>query len=375
MISFVDLKRQYQLIKDEIKLAIDQVLESTSFVGGPFVQSFEENFSSKTSAKYTVGTSSGTSALHLALMAIGIKKGDEVITVPNTFIATTEAITHAGGEIKFVDVNPQTYTMDYTKLKEAITDNTKAILPVHLYGQPCDIDEILEIAQEHNLKVVFDAAQAHLAKYKGRSIGEFGDAVCYSFYPGKNLGAYGDGGAVTTNNEELAQSIRMLANHGRTKKYEHEKEGYNYRLDALQAAVLDVKLKYLPRWTKQRQELAGMYNNALTNLDITTPHVSDFNEHVYHLYVIQLESRELIKDQLKEKGIMAGIHYPVSLHLQKAYADLGYDKGDFPVAEESSQRILSLPMFAELTSEEVGVIVNTLKELRQSTKKQEVQNV
>src|SRR5262245_1468767 len=319
MIPQVDLKRQYKSIKKEIDETILAVLENAQFIQGKNVRLFEQEFALISGAQHGVATSSGTTALHLALTALRIGPGAEVITVPNTFIATTEAITQARAKVKFVDIDEKTYTMDATKLEEAITEKTKAIIPVHLYGQPCDMDPILEIARKHKLKVIADAAQAHMASYKDRPVGQLGDAVIYSFYPSKNLGAYGDAGMVLTNDEDLALKMRSLADHGRISKYEHLMEGFNYRMDELQAAVLRVKLKYLLKWTHRRRQIAKHYDMLLEQLDVVAPAVADYAKHVYHLYVIRVKNRERVLEALAKDGIAAGVHYPIPLHLQKAY--------------------------------------------------------
>ena len=363
MIPLVDLKAQYNSIKTEIDNAIQGVLDSTSFIMGEELKRFEEEFTLFCNTKYAIGVANGSDALILALRACGINKGDEVITVPNTFIATTEAITHVGGKIIFVDINPKTYTIDVSKIEEKISNKTRAIIPVHLYGQPADMDPILKIAKKYDLKLIEDAAQAHGAEYKGEKVGSIGDIGCFSFYPGKNLGAYGDAGMVVTNNKEIAEKIKLLRNHGRiTKKYEHEIEGYSSRLDNLQAAILRVKLRHLNKWNNMRRENAKKYNELLSNIDgIITPYEADYAKHVYHLYVIRTENQDKLREELKSEGIATGIHYPIPLHLQPAYNYLGYKRGDFPVTEKASQEILSLPMYAELGDEQIEEIVELIK--------------
>lgn len=361
MIPLVDLARQYAQIKNEIKQAVDQTIESMNFINGPQIKKFEADFAAVSGAKYGVGASSGTTALQLALAALGVGPGDEVITVPNTFIATSESITHTGAKVVFADVDEKTHNISPARIEKAITRKTKAVVPVHLYGQPCDIKAIDDLARRHQLKVVYDAAQAHLAEFDGKPIGHYGDAVCYSFYPGKNLGAYGDGGLVVTNSEDLRKKMFMLADHGRIEKYEHEMEGFNFRLSEIQAAILNVKLKYLPAWTKSRRQLAVQYNRLLESLDVTVPFQDERAGHVYHLYVIRVKGRDRVLKYLHENGVGAGIHYPLCLHLQKAYAYLGHNKGDFPAAEKYSGEILSLPMFPELTLKEQEHIVALLK--------------
>jgi dTDP-4-amino-4,6-dideoxygalactose transaminase len=363
MIPLVDLKAQYDSIKEEIAGAIQNVLNNTSFIMGEELKKFEEDFAQFCDVKYAIGVANGSDALILALRACGIGERDEVITVPHTFISTTEAITHVGGKIIFVDIDPKTYTIDISKIEEKITKKTKAIIPVHLYGQPADMDPIMRLAKEHNLKVIEDAAQAHGAEYKGKKVGSMGDVACFSFYPGKNLGAYGDAGMITTNSEEIAKKVKLLRNHGRiTKKYEHEIEGYSSRLDNLQAAILRVKLKYLNQWNVMRRKNAKKYNELLNKIDgIITPYEADYAKHVYHLYVIRTEERDKLREELKPNGIATGIHYPIPLHLQPAYHYLGYKEGDFPITEKASQEIISMPMFAELREEQIEEIVEIVE--------------
>ena len=363
MIPFVDLKAQYDSIKDEIDNAIQNVINNTSFIMGEELKKFELEFARFCDVKYAIGVANGSDALILALKACGIGKGDEVITVPHTFISTAEAISNVGGKVVFVDIDPKTYTIDVSKMEEKINEKTKAIIPVHLYGQPADMDPIMRLAKEYNLKVIEDAAQAHGAEYKGEKVGSIGDVACFSFYPGKNLGAYGDAGIVVTDNEEIAEKVKLLRNHGRiTKKYEHEIEGYSSRLDNLQAAILRVKLRHLNKWNESRRENAKKYNELLSNINgIIIPYEADYAKHVYHLYVIRADKgRDKLREELKLKGIAIGIHYPIPLHLQPAYNYLRYKRGDFPVTEKDSQEILSLPMFAELTDEQIFKITETI---------------
>lgn len=362
MIPLVDLKRQYAQIKDEVKQAVDQTIDSMQFINGPQIKSFEAAFAQASGAQHGVGASSGTTALQLALKALEIGPGDEVITVPNTFIATTEAIGHSGAKIIFADIDEQTYNIDPVHVEKLITDKTKALIGVHLFGQPCDISALEAIAKKHNLKLILDSAQAHLAEFSGKPIGHYGDAACYSFYPGKNLGAYGDGGIVLTNDNDLREKMFMLADHGRLDKYEHLMEGFNFRLSEIQAAILNVKLQYLPQWTQNRQQCADRYDELLKELSINGPYRDDRCSHAFHLYVIRVSNRDAIKAYLNERGIGAGIHYPICLHLQKAYSHLGYKEGDFPVAEQCAKEILSLPLFPELTAEDQQTVVQTLKE-------------
>ncbi|MFH1789416.1 MAG: DegT/DnrJ/EryC1/StrS family aminotransferase [Candidatus Altiarchaeota archaeon] len=360
-VPFVDLKRQYESIRDEVDTAIQRILDTTSFIGGKELSSFEEEFASFCKAHHTVGVSSGTSALQLALIAHGVGGGDEVVTVSHTFTATAEAIVNVGARPVFTDVDEKTGNMDAGKLEDAITAKTKVVLPVHLYGQPADLDQITEVAEEKGLVVIEDAAQAHAAEYKGRRIGSV-STTCFSFYPGKNLGAYGDAGAVTTNDEEIADKIRMLRDHGRTEKYVHEKVGFNERMDALQAAVLKVKLTHLEEWTEARRKNAGLYGRLLRDTCVEAPFEADYARHVYHLYVVQADDRDGLREHLEKAGVATGIHYPLPLHLQPAYSSLGYAKGDFPVTERLTERILSLPMFPELKKEELEYVCEKIGE-------------
>ncbi|HTY09428.1 MAG TPA: DegT/DnrJ/EryC1/StrS family aminotransferase [Bacteroidota bacterium] len=362
-IPLVDLKSQYLSIKTEIDNAIQGVLNQTDFIGGSAIKSFEKSFAEFCGMKYAVGVGNGTDAIHLALRACGIGSGDEVITAVNIFIATSEAITAAGAKPVFVDNDPSTYTIDATRIEEKITPKTKAIIPIHLYGQPADMEPIQQIAKKHNLIVIEDAAQAHGATYNGTKVGNFGKAACFSFYPGKNLGAYGDAGAVATNDEKFAEHVRMLANHGRLEKYEHKIEGYNSRLDTLQAAILNVKLRYLGEWVKRRQLHASHFDRLLRGHDIVSiPAVRKNSTHAYHLYVVRVNNREKVRAHLKEKGIATGIHYPIPLHQQPAYRYLNYRTGDFPVAERYAPQILSIPLYPELTDAQVEYVAAALIE-------------
>ncbi|NQV01290.1 MAG: DegT/DnrJ/EryC1/StrS family aminotransferase, partial [Bacteroidia bacterium] len=328
------------------------------------VTSFEKEFAEACSVDYSVAVNSGTDALRFIFLALNLKEDDEVITVPNTFIATTEAISQSGGRVVFVDIDPQTYNIDPSKIESAITSKTKGIVPVHLYGQTADMDSILAIAEKHGLWVVEDACQAHLSEYKGRKAGSMGIAAAFSFYPGKNMGACGEGGAVTTNDSGIAEKARMLRDHGQTKKYYHMLEGYNGRCDALQAAVLRVKLKELPQWNEARRRHAKMYDELLGEvLSVTLPKSAKTCLPVYHLYVIQIDNRDDIAAALNSRGIGTGLHYPVSLHLQKAYAHLDLHEGAFPVAEKCAKRLLTLPMFPELTEDQIIYVCECVKEI------------
>jgi dTDP-4-amino-4,6-dideoxygalactose transaminase len=361
-VPFVDLKAQYRGIAPEISDAIHGVLERADFILGQDVERLEAEFAAYVDVKYAVGVGSGLAALELALRAYGIGGGDEVITTANTFIATVLAIMATGARPVLVDVGPATYNMDPLALEAAITPRTRAVIPVHLYGQPVDLDPICAIARSHNLLVVEDAAQAHGAHYGGKRVGSFGHAAGFSFFPGKNLGAYGDGGMVVTNDGSVGEKIRQLRNYGQREKYYHEVSGTNSRLDTLQAAVLRVKLRYLDQWNGQRRRHADTYNKLLAALPVVCPVTSPAVEHIYHLYVIQVENRRPVQAALKSQGVDTGIHYPVPIHLQKACADLGYRPGDFPVTETLADRILSLPMFAELTHEQIDCVVDSLKQ-------------
>lgn len=363
-IPLVDLKSQYQSIKTELDAAIMGVLSRCDFVGGAAVKSFEEAFAAYCDASYCVGVANGTDALTIALKALNIGAGDEVITAANSFIATSEAITAAGAGVVFVDICPSTYNIDISKIEEKITPRTKAIIPVHLYGQPADMDPILEIASRHNLFVIEDASQAHGALYKGKKVGSLGHMACFSFYPGKNLGAYGDAGGIVTNNKELADSARMIANHGRTDKYNHAVEGQNSRLDTIQAAVLETKLKHLDEWTAQRRRAAATYNALLSDFDLITPVELEGTQPVYHLYVVRVDNglRAELQASLAGKGIATGIHYPIALPNLKAYEYLNHREADFPEATRASREVLSLPMYPELTESQIRYVVDSLKE-------------
>lgn len=362
-VPFLDLKAQYRSIKDEIAAAIQPVLENCDFVGGAAVEAFERNFAMFCQTAHAVGVSNGADALYLALRALEIGPGDEVITVPNTFIATASAITRTGATVRFVEVDPATLEMDAGKLEAAITHRTRALMPVHLYGQMPDMDAILAMAAQHQIPVIEDAAQAHGATFRGRVAGSMGVAACFSFYPGKNLGAYGDGGAVVTNDAELANRLRRLRDQGRDTKYEHLMIGYNHRLDTLQAAVLEVKLRHLPQWNARRREIAALYRQFLQDCPAVRPlAVAPGQEAVYHLFIVQVEQRERLQEKLKQQGIATGIHYPIPLHLQPAYAHLGLRRGTFPVSEAAAERVLSLPMYAEMSNamvEHVAVALRT----------------
>jgi dTDP-4-amino-4,6-dideoxygalactose transaminase len=360
-VPFLDLKVQYQSLKSEIDPAIQQVCADAAFVLGKNVFEFEKAYADYCQTGDAIAVNSGTTALHLALLSLGIGVGDEVITAANTFIATCEAISYTGARVVLVDCDEITYTLDPNKLEAAITKRTKAIIPVHLYGQPADLDAIVEIADRHGVPIIEDAAQAHGAEYKGKRCGSIGRLGCFSFYPGKNLGAYGEGGAITTSDRELATVIRRLRDHGSDQKYYHEVVGYNYRMEGIQGAVLGVKLKHLDDWNKARRANADLYRKHLEGADVIVPREGDGRKHIYHLFVIRHQRRDELIEFLKEKGIGALIHYPIPIHLQKAYQHLALNEGAFPVTEMVSKEILSLPMFPELTEEQIRYTSERIK--------------
>ena len=352
-IPFLDLKAQYATIKDEVDAAVLRVLGSSTYVLGPDVEAFEAEFAAKHGTKYGVAVNTGTSALHLALLAAGIGPGDEVITVSMTFIATVAAIVYSGATPVLVDVDPVTCTMDAAQIESRITPRTRAIMPVHLYGQPADMDQIMEIAARHDLLVIEDAAQAHAAEYKGRRAGGIGHIAGFSFYPGKNLGAYGEGGIATTNDERYAHKMRLLRDWGQERKYHHDFHAFNYRMDAIQGAILRVKLRRLEEWTEARRAHARRYGELLGN---AVPKATEATgrRHVYHIYGVYHEKRAELQGTLQSQGIHTGIHYPIPVHLQRAYANYGYSEGDLPVTERIARQQLSLPMFPELTDEQIA---------------------
>jgi len=358
--NFIDLRLQYSNLKSEMQEAINKVLESSQFILGPDVPALEKEISQFVDTKFAVGTSSGTDSLLLAMMALNIGPGDEVITTPFTFIATAEVVAFLGATPVFVDIDEKTYNIDVSKIEEKITKNTKAIIPVHLYGQSADMDEILDIAKKHNLYVVEDAAQAIGAEYKNKKVCSMGDVGCLSFFPSKNLGAYGDGGMVLTQNEELSIKLRELGNHGQNKKYSHKYIGINGRLDTLQAAIIRVKLKYLANGLEQRIEHAQYYIENLKDV-VMTPYKKDFNKHVYNQFTIRTNKRDALKQHCLDNGIPIAVHYPIPLHLQKAFLYLGYKEESFPVAELASKEVMSLPMFPEMTKEQQDDVIAVIK--------------
>ncbi|MBE6053526.1 MAG: DegT/DnrJ/EryC1/StrS family aminotransferase [Clostridium sartagoforme] len=390
-IPLIDLKAQYESLAEDLNKATLEILSSANYIMGKTVLDFEKDFAEYVGVKHAISVGNGTDALVLALKAMGIGQGDEVITTPFTFFATAEAISAVGGTPVFVDVNKDTFNIDTTKIEEKITSKTKAIMPVHIFGQSADMDEINEIAKKHNLKVIEDACQAIGGKYKGRKIGSLGDVACFSFFPTKNLGCAGDGGMIVTDNDEIATIARALRTHGSGEngqkaynllnnieeevqkaenandtvynplKYYNYLIGYNTRLDAIQAAILDVKIKEIDKWNAKRREIVKAYNEALQNNSLVTPIAKDYNEHVYHMYILQSENREEIISKLKEAGIATGVYYPVPLHLQKVYKNLGYKEGDMPVAEYLSHRTFAIPVYPELTKEQVDYIISKIK--------------
>lgn len=361
-IPLVDLAAQHAALREELQEAMDRVIASSAFIQGPDVRAFEEEFAAYCGARYGVGVGSGTAALQLSLLAVGVEPGDEVITVPFTFIATAEAIAQVGAWPVFVDVDPYTMTMDPKLLEEAVTPCTRAIIPVHLYGQCAEMDPILEVASRYGLKVVADAAQAHGAEYRGRRVGSLADASIFSFYPGKNLGALGDAGMVLTDQPSVADKVRMLADHGRREKYLHEIEGFGHRLDTLQAAILRVKLRYLERWTEARRRHARRYTELLAGTPVCTPHEGPHMRHVYHLYVIRTPQREALLQHLRARGVGAGVHYPVPLHRQPVYRKRGYGSLHMPESERAAAEVLSLPMYPELRESQIEDVARMVKE-------------
>ena len=351
MIPFVDLKAQYQTIKDEIDEAIRGVVESSQFVLGEQVEAFEADFAKFCGTKHALGVNSGTSALHLALLSAGVKAGDEVITVSDTFVATVAAIRYTGAKPVFVEIDPRSCTMDPQRIAAAITPRTKVIMPVHLYGGCADMDPIRDIARQHNLIVIEDAAQAHGAEYHAARAGSLGDIGCFSFYPGKNLGAYGEAGAVVTDNDQYAAAIRRLRDHGQSRKYYHDEVGYNYRMEGIQGAVLHVKLRHLDDWTAARRSHAARYSDALAGSGVRLLEPLAQGRSAWHIFPVFTPRRNELLEHLKTREIGSGIHYPIPVHLQRGYADLGYQAGDFPLTEQACNEVLSLPMYAELPYE------------------------
>jgi dTDP-4-amino-4,6-dideoxygalactose transaminase len=367
-IPFVDLKAQYNDLKEKIDKAIFKVVNECSFIQGSDVFAFEEEFAQFIGAKYAMSVGNGTDAIELALIGLGVNRGDEIITVPNTYIATCEGIAAAGAKPVFVDIDPKTYNIDPSKLESKINNKTEGIIAVHLYGQPAPMDEILQIANDHGLFVLEDSCQAHGATYKSQNAGSIGDAAAFSFYPSMNLGCYGDGGMITTNNVKVAHRIKLLKDHGQKKKNVHDIVGYNSRLDTIQSAILRVKLNYLESWNEKRRAAALIYDELLRKIDIEPPFVSPDVTHVYHLYVIQIEKRDELVEFLEKNGVSCGIHYPYPIHTQKAFRFMRKYKGRYPVTEEVVSKIISLPMFPEITEEQIRYTVDLIEKFKTKTK-------
>ena len=360
-IPYFDLPAQIRSLRPELDAVIARTLDNCSFCLGPDTAQFEKDFAKYCGAQHCSGFNSGTSALHVALMLLNVGQGDEVITTPCTFVATSWAISYVGAKPVYVDVDDATFNLDPNQIEKAITPRTKAIMPVHLYGHPFDVDPILEICRQHNLPLVEDSAQAHGAKYKGKTIGTFGDISCFSFYPGKNLGACGEGGALVTNNAAFDKRARSLREHGSSVRYYHDEVGFNYRMEGIQGAVLGVKLKHLNKWTARRREIAHTYHKLLANTPLQLPREASFAESVYHLYVVRHPRRDELKKHLEANGVGCALHYPLPLHLQKCYAHLGYKEGAFPVAEKAARECLSLPIFPELTDAQVQRVAEVVQ--------------
>ena len=362
MIPFIDLKAQYQSIKPEIDAAVAAVLDSGQYVLGPEVAALENEFAAHTGTRNGIAVNSGTSALHLALLAAGIGEGDEVITVPFTFVATVAAIGYVGARAVFVDVDAETLNMDVGQIEQAITSRTKAIIPVHLYGQPADMNPILTIARKHGLTVIEDAAQAHGAEYNGKKTGSLGDIACFSFYPAKNMGAFGEGGMITTDNANFTKTVRSLRDWGQQGRHNHVLKGYNFRMDEIQGAILRVKLRYLEQWNDSRRRIAARYDSLLCGAGVRIPKTAANVRHAHHVYPIRSRDRDALQRELLERGIQTGLHYPVPVHLQPAYSDLGYSRGDFPQSELAASEVLSLPLYPELSDESVSLVAAAVRE-------------
>lgn len=358
-IPFSDLRTQYELIKEEISINMAEVIDGSSYILGEKVENFENKFANYCNSKYAVAVNSGTSALHLALVAKNIKYGDEVITSPNTFVATAEAISYTGAKPVFVDIDSKTYNIDIDKIERAITKKTKAIIPVHLYGHPVDMDPIMEIAEKYHLEIIEDCCQSHGSEYKEKRV-PVSNIGCFSFYPSKNLGAYGEGGIIVTNDKEVAEKASILRDHGQKEKYVHEYIGYNYRMDGFQGAVLGVKLKYLDKWIELRRKNAKLYNELLEKTSIVIPSEAEYAKHVYYLYVIKVRDRDKLQSHLQKEGIATGLHYPIPIHLQNSYKYLNFLEGSYPVSESCVKEILSLPMYAELNEDQIKYIVSAI---------------
>jgi dTDP-4-amino-4,6-dideoxygalactose transaminase len=362
-VPYFDLAGQYDEIRDELLAAIERVCTNSQFVLGDEVARFEHEFADYCGVRHCVALNTGTSALHLALLAGGVQPGDEVITSPNTFIATAESISYTGARPVFADIRPETGNIDPQALEQVITERTRAIVPVHLYGRPADLQAILDIAERHSLAVIEDACQAHGARYQGTRVGAFGLAGVFSFYPSKNLGAYGEGGALTTNDDNVAELARMLRDHGSKTRYHHDAVGFNYRMDGFQGAVLRIKLRRLDEWTAKRQELAALYRNLLAGANVDLPRDDPDDECVYYVFVVYVDDRDSVQAALEARGIGTGVHFPIPLHLQKAYTSLGYNRGDFPHSENACDRTLSLPLFPEMSQDQVRQVAAVLADV------------
>ena len=361
-VPYLDLPAQMRAIRKEVDAAIARTLENCSFCLGPDVARFEEDFAKYIGAKYCIGFNSGTSALHVAMLLLNVGAGDEIITTPFTFVATSWAISYVGAKPVYVDIDEATFNLDSKLVEKAITPRTKAIMPVHLCGHPADLDSLLSICRKHKLPLVEDAAQAHGAEYRGKIVGTFGEMSCFSFYPGKNLGAYGEGGGLVTNNSDYAARAKALRDHGSTKRYYHDEVGYNYRMEGIQGAVLGVKMKYLEKWTQERRRVAHRYEKLLADTPLQLPREADYAESAWHLYVVRHPRRDDLKKHLEANGVGCGLHYPVPLHLQKCYAHLGYKEGDIPVAEKAARECLSLPIYPEMTEEQIQRVVEVVQD-------------
>jgi dTDP-4-amino-4,6-dideoxygalactose transaminase len=368
-VPFLNLRAPHDLLRSEINAAIQEVIDANAFAGGPFVAKFEEDFAKFCDAKYSIGVGNGTDALWFILLALGVGPGDEVITTPGTFMATAEAISYCGAKPVFVDIDESTYNLDPALIEKAITKKTKAIMPVHLFGQCADMDPIMEVAGKHGLPVVEDACQAHGAEYKGRKAGSLGVAAAFSFYPGKNLGAIGEAGGITTNDAKLRDTMMTLRDHGQAKKYHHSMIGWNGRMDGIQGAVLRIKLRHLAQWNEQRRKNAERYHELLGHTaGLVLPKAAKDRKHVYHVYAVRVKDRDAKLKRLGERGINCGIHYPIPVHLQEAYRFLGYGKGSFPIAERCAEEFLSLPMFPELNEEQIQAVVKEVRQCFADTK-------
>jgi dTDP-4-amino-4,6-dideoxygalactose transaminase len=363
IVPYFDLKPQYATLREEILAALDRVGGKAAFILGEEVQEFEEEFAAYCGAKHCVAVNSGTSALHLALLATGVKPGDEVITTPNSFIATAEAISYTGAKPAFADIDPRTANIDPSQIGRALTSRTGAILPVHLYGLPAEMDRILEIASRRNLAVIEDACQAHGARYRGRRVGSLGRAAAFSFYPTKNMGGYGEGGALTTNDDDVAALARTLRSHGEVRHYAHDYIGYNYRMDGFQGAILRIKLRRLDPWNARRKEIAEIYRRVLAGARLELQGGDPCDERVYHVFVVYVDDRDAVRAKLEERGVQTAIHYPLPIHLQRAYQFLGYPKGSLPHAEHACERVIAMPLYPELTDEQVTYAAKTLREI------------